>query len=170
MTEPHDSSTNQHVPLIAIVGRPNVGKSALFNRLTRTRAALVEDLPGTTRDRNYGDLEWRGRRLRVVDTGGLLGDEPEELNPLVREAVEHAINEADALLFIVDGVDGPTAPDYEIAAMLRRAAQPLLLVCRSGARSHRACLALQDEGFEHLTNMVGGMIAWNKAGFPVSKT
>ena len=128
MTDTADPSSNEHVPLIAIVGRPNVGKSALFNRLTRTRAALVEDLPGTTRDRNYGDLIWRGRRLRVVDTGGLLGDEPEELGPLIREAVERAIREADALLFVVDGVDGPTAPDHEIAEMLRRAAQPLLLV------------------------------------------
>lgn len=116
------------VPLIAVVGRPNVGKSALFNRLTRTRAALVEDLPGTTRDRNYGELEWNGRRIRVVDTGGLLGDEPEELGPLVREAVERAIDEADALLFVVDGVSGPTAPDFEIAQMLRRAAQPVIVV------------------------------------------
>ena len=132
MIEPPDPSSNAQVPLIAIVGRPNVGKSALFNRLTRTRAALVEDLPGTTRDRNYGELDWQGQRLRVVDTGGLLGDEPEELGPLVREAVERAIDEADALLFVVDGVDGPTAPDHEIAAMLRRAAQPLLLVANKG--------------------------------------
>jgi len=128
MTDSPDSPSADYVPLIAVVGRPNVGKSALFNRLTRTRNALVEDLPGTTRDRNYGELEWRGRRLRVVDTAGLLGDEPEELGPLVREAVERAITEADALLFIVDGVDGPTAPDHDIAQMLRRAAQPLLLV------------------------------------------
>ena len=62
MTEPPDPSSNAQVPLIAIVGRPNVGKSALFNRLTRTRAALVEDLPGTTRDRNYGELDWQGQR------------------------------------------------------------------------------------------------------------
>ena len=128
MNEQSDSNSETHVPLIAIVGRPNVGKSALFNRLTESRAALVEDLPGTTRDRNYGEAEWRGRRVRVVDTGGLLGEEPEELGPLVRQAVERAINEADALLFIVDAVDGATAPDHEIAAMLRVARQPLLLV------------------------------------------
>jgi len=128
MNETRAAAPQPHVPLIAVVGRPNVGKSALFNRLTRTRAALVEDLPGTTRDRNYGDLEWRGRRLRVVDTAGLLGDEPEELGPLVREAVERAITEADAVLFIVDGVDGPTEPDHEIAKLLRRAAQPVLVV------------------------------------------
>lgn len=132
MTQPPEPSPEPYVPLIAVVGRPNVGKSALFNRLTRTRSALVEDLPGTTRDRNYGELEWRGRRLRVVDTGGLLGDEPEELGPLIREAVERAIEEADALLFVVDGVDGPTAPDHEIAAMLRRARQPLLVVANKG--------------------------------------
>jgi GTP-binding protein len=128
MNEQPDSSEEARIPLIAIVGRPNVGKSAIFNRLTESRAALVEDLPGTTRDRNYGEVEWRGQRLRVVDTGGLLGEEPEELGPLVRQAVEQAIAEADALLFIVDAVDGPTAPDHEIAAMLRGAPQPLLLV------------------------------------------
>jgi GTP-binding protein len=128
MNEQPDLNSETHVPLIAIVGRPNVGKSALFNRLTESRAALVEDLPGTTRDRNYGEAVWRGRRVRVVDTGGLLGEEPEELGPLVRRAVEHAINEADALLFIVDAVGGATAPDHEIAAMLRSARQPLLLV------------------------------------------
>ncbi len=128
MNEQPDSSKETRIPLIAIVGRPNVGKSAMFNRLTETRAALVEDLPGTTRDRNYGEIEWRGQRLRVVDTGGLLGEEPEELGPLVRQAVERAIAEADALLFIIDAVDGPTAPDHEIAAMLRGAPQPLLLV------------------------------------------
>jgi GTPase len=128
MSEQTDSTDSTYIPLIAIVGRPNVGKSALFNRLTESRDALVEDLPGTTRDRNYGEVEWRGQRLRVVDTGGLLGEEPEELGPLVRQAVERAIAEADALLFVVDAVDGPTAPDHEIAAMLRGAHQPLLLV------------------------------------------
>jgi GTP-binding protein len=128
MNEQPDSSGETRIPLIAIVGRPNVGKSAMFNRLTETSAALVEDLPGTTRDRNYGEIEWRGQCLRVVDTGGLLGEEPEELGPLVRQAVERAIAEADALLFIVNAVDGPTAPDHEIAAMLRGSPQPLLLV------------------------------------------
>jgi GTP-binding protein len=127
MTETDDSPASVHVPLIAIVGRPNVGKSALFNRLTRTRRALVEDLPGTTRDRNYGDLEWRGRRLRVVDTGGLLGDEPEELAPFIREAVEQAIAEADVIVLTVDGVDGATQPDHEIARLLRRASQPVVV-------------------------------------------
>ena len=128
MSEQPDSDSETRIPLIAIVGRPNVGKSALFNRLTESRNALVEDLPGTTRDRNYGEVEWRGQRLRVVDTGGLLGEEPEELGPLIRQAVERAIDEADALLFVVDAVDGATAPDHEIAAMLRGAPQPLLLV------------------------------------------
>jgi GTP-binding protein len=128
MNEQSQLSDDTQIPLIAIVGRPNVGKSALFNRLTETRNALVEDLPGTTRDRNYGEVEWRGQRLRVVDTGGLLGEEPEELGPLVRQAVERAIEEADGLLFVIDAVDGPTAPDHEIAAMLRGADQPLLLV------------------------------------------
>ncbi len=132
MSQVVDLYSEPHVPLIAIVGRPNVGKSALFNRLTRTRAALVEDLPGTTRDRNYGELDWNGRRLRAVDTGGLLGEEPEEIGLLVQDAVKRAIEEADILLFVVDGVDGPTEPDYEIAAMLRRIAQPLIVVANKG--------------------------------------
>ncbi len=125
-------------PLVAIVGRPNVGKSALFNRLTRSRGALVEDLPGTTRDRNYGELEWRGRLLRVVDTGGLLGSEPDQLGPLIHQAVERAISEADLLLFIVDGQDGATDPDHRIAGLLRRARQPVLLVAnKSDVRQAR---------------------------------
>lgn len=132
MSQTVQSYAEPHVPLIAVVGRPNVGKSALFNRLTRTRAALVEDLPGTTRDRNYGELDWNGLRLRVVDTGGLLGEEPEEIGLLVQDAVNQAIEEADMLLFVVDGVDGPTEPDYEIAAMLRRTEQPLIVVANKG--------------------------------------
>ena len=115
-------------PLVAIVGRPNVGKSALFNRMTRSSRALVEDLPGTTRDRNYGDLEWRGRHVRIVDTGGLLGPDDDPFAAPVREGVEHAIREAQAIVFIVDAGDGLTSGDQVIADLLRRASQPVLLV------------------------------------------
>ncbi len=115
-------------PLVAIVGRPNVGKSALFNRLTRSQRALVEDLPGTTRDRNYGDLEWRGRHIRVVDTGGLAEADEDPFASLVREGVETAIAESQLILFVVDAADGLTASDEEIATLLRRAPQPVLLV------------------------------------------
>ena len=115
-------------PLVAIVGRPNVGKSALFNRLTSGNRALVEDLPGTTRDRIYGAFAWNGKQVRVVDTGGLGDDDDDPFGPAIRRGVQHALDEAQAVLFVVDAAVGPTAADYEIAEMLRRANQPVLLV------------------------------------------
>jgi GTP-binding protein len=115
-------------PLVAIVGRPNVGKSALFNRLVGRRRALVEDIPGTTRDRLYGDVEWRGRPFRVVDTGGLEDVHEGPYSALVRHQIELAMAEADVTLFVVDGRDGLTAADAEIADLLRRARKPVLLV------------------------------------------
>lgn len=115
-------------PLVAIVGRPNVGKSTLFNRLVGRRQALVEDLPGTTRDRLYGDVEWRGRPFRIVDTGGLEERGEGPFSPLIRRQIEVAITEADAILFIVDGRDGLTAADFEIAGLLRRTETPVVLV------------------------------------------
>jgi GTP-binding protein len=121
-------------PLIALVGRPNVGKSALFNRLTGTRRALVEPVPGTTRDRLYGDLEWRGNHLRVVDTGGLEGPKADPFTPLVRVQVEEAMNEAHTILFLVDGAEGLTSADRDIADVLRRAQCPVLLVANKTDR------------------------------------
>ena len=121
-------------PLIALVGRPNVGKSALFNRLTGTRRALVEPVPGTTRDRLYGDLEWRGNHLRVVDTGGLEGPKAAPFTPLVRVQVEEAMNEAHTILFLVDGAEGLTSADRDIADVLRRAQCPVLLVANKTDR------------------------------------
>ena len=120
---------NETLPLVAIVGRPNVGKSALFNRLTSSRDALVEDLPGTTRDRHYGVFEWRGRHLRIVDTGGyLLEDEEDPFSPLIRAGVERALTEASLVLFVVDAVDGVLSADEEIADLLRRSDVPVLLI------------------------------------------
>ena len=117
-----------NAPLLAIVGRPNVGKSALFNRLTSVNRALVEDLPGTTRDRIYGTFDWNGKQVRVVDTGGLGDDEADPFGPAIRRGVEHALTEAKAVLFVVDAAVGATSADYEIAEMLRRANQPVVLV------------------------------------------
>jgi len=115
------------LPVIALVGRPNVGKSTLFNSLTRTRDALVADLPGLTRDRQYG-LGQRGPRpYVVVDTGGLT-DEDEGLAGMIQQQAWRAIQEADAVLLLVDGRGGLTAADEEIAAQLRRAGKPLHLV------------------------------------------
>ena len=106
--------------VIALVGRPNVGKSTLFNRLTRTREALVADLPGLTRDRHYGTAQFEGRPYLVIDTGGF---EPEERDGLVAAMAGQtrlAIMEADAICFLVDAKEGLSAQDVEIAEELRR--------------------------------------------------
>ena len=125
-------------PLVAIVGRPNVGKSALFNRLTRTRRALVEEVAGTTRDRIYGYFEWNGRYVRVVDTGGVEGPEADPFSALIRTQVLGAIEEADMILFVVDASEGMTAADQAITDLLRRSTRPVVLVAnksdRRGAR------------------------------------
>ena len=115
------------LPVIALVGRPNVGKSTLFNSLTRTRDALVADLPGLTRDRQYGIGQRGPSPYVVVDTGGLT-DESEGLARMVRQQAWRAIEEADALLLLVDGRAGLTAADEDIAKQLRRAGKPFHLV------------------------------------------
>lgn len=107
------------VPVIALVGRPNVGKSTLFNRLTRTRDAIVGDIPGLTRDRQYGDAKWHGRSYILVDTGGISGDE-EGIDAKMAEQSLLAIEEADVVFFLVDARDGLNASDQLIADHLRR--------------------------------------------------
>ena len=106
-------------PVVAIVGRPNVGKSTLFNRLVGQRRAIVEDVPGTTRDRLYGDVEWASRAFTVVDTGGLELVPATDMMTSVVNQVGVAVDEADLILFAVDAVDGITAADEEIARLLR---------------------------------------------------
>jgi GTP-binding protein len=130
-------------PIVAIVGRPNVGKSALFNRLVGSRVALVEDLPGTTRDRLYGDVEWRGKEFRVVDTGGLEPAAQASYPALVREQVERAVEESQAILFVVDAKEGMTAGDLEVADVLRRAAKPVLLLANKAESDARREEAVQ---------------------------
>ncbi|MGQ9875427.1 MAG: ribosome biogenesis GTPase Der [Chloroflexus sp.] len=120
-------------PIVAIVGRPNVGKSTFFNRLIGERRAIVEDLPGTTRDRLYGDTFWNGREFTVIDTAGVLfgGEDPNlseaEIARRTRAQAEHAIAEADAIIFIVDGRDGLTAADADVADVLRTTSKPVVL-------------------------------------------
>jgi GTP-binding protein len=108
-----------NAPLVVIVGRPNVGKSTLFNRLIGNREAIVHDQSGVTRDRNYGDVEWNGKFFRLIDTGGYVPESKDQFETAIREQVEIAINESDAILFVVDAKAGITVMDEEIARMLR---------------------------------------------------
>jgi GTP-binding protein len=115
-------------PIVAIVGRPNVGKSTLFNRIVGGRVAIVEGIPGVTRDRLYQDAEWSGTGFTLVDTGGLDFDDESEIPYNIRKQVEMAIHEADAILFVVDARAGLTKTDDAVAGLLRRADKPVILV------------------------------------------
>lgn len=116
------------VGLVALVGRPNVGKSTLFNRLTRSRAALVDATPGLTRDRHYGVVQWQERVVRVVDTGGFEPDSGEPVTALMRDQTLVAVEEADMVLFVTDARTGPLADDWVIAKLLRRAGKRVVCV------------------------------------------
>ena len=114
-------------PLVAIVGRPNVGKSTLFNRLIGRRVAIVEDTPGVTRDRIYGDAEWLNYSFTLIDTGGIEPASEDIIAVQMRRQAELAIETADVILFLVDGREGLTSADSEVAAMLRRSKKPVVL-------------------------------------------
>ena len=116
----------QH-PLLAIVGRPNVGKSTLFNRLVGSRRAIVGDEPGITRDRLYGDSEWRGRRFRVVDTGGIIPEDKDFIPSEIFRQARMALDEAAAIVMVVDGRTELAGPDLELARLLKKTGKPLLL-------------------------------------------
>ena len=115
------------LPLVALVGRPNVGKSTLFNRIVGRRLAIVEDVPGVTRDRQYAEAEQGGRKFRVVDTGGFTLKTDEQLVKAVREQAEHAIRDADVIVMVVDALEGMSGADHELAQLLRRGGKPVLL-------------------------------------------
>ena len=114
-------------PLVAIVGRPNVGKSTLFNRLIGRRLAIVEDTPGVTRDRIYGDAEWLSHPFTLIDTGGIEPANEDKIAVQMRRQAEIAIETCDVIIFLVDGRDGLTAADEEVAAMLRKSNKPVVL-------------------------------------------
>ena len=114
--------------LVAIVGRPNVGKSTLFNRLTQTRAAIVNDTSGTTRDRQYGKMEWNGMEMSVVDTGGWVVNSEDIFEEEINKQVQLAIDEADVILFVVDIKNGITDLDDHVADILRRTSKPVIVV------------------------------------------
>src|SRR4051794_9120168 len=129
------------LPVVALVGRPNVGKSTLFNALTRTRDALVHDLPGLTRDRHYGICRLGTREFVVVDTGGLTGDK-EGIGALTARQVQLAIDEADRVVFVVDAREGLLPQDRNILDVLRRTGKPVLLaVNKTDGLDEEAALA-----------------------------
>ena len=133
MTQPTYNSTNTlattaaGIPTIAIVGRPNVGKSTLFNRIVGSRRAIVGDEPGITRDRLYGEAEWEGRRLRIVDTGGILPEEKDLIPAEIFRQARVALDEAAAIIMVVDGRTELAGPDLELVRLLRKANRPLFL-------------------------------------------
>ena len=114
-------------PLVAIVGRPNVGKSMLFNKLVGRRLSIVEDTPGVTRDRIYGESEWAGRKFRLVDTGGIEPNTDNQILAFMREQAQIAIDNADVIIFVTDIKTGLTASDQEVAGMLQRSRKPIVL-------------------------------------------
>lgn len=137
-------------PMVAIVGRPNVGKSTLFNRLTGERLAIVADTAGTTRDRLYAETDFAGREFTVVDTGGLALDTradlpgtPAAMLAAIRAQAQIAIDEADEIVFVVDVEEGPTPDDFEIAKILRSTAKPVFLVVNKADNEVRRLEAVE---------------------------
>ncbi len=139
------------LPVVAIVGRPNVGKSTLFNRLAGERIAIVEDLPGTTRDRVYATGDWNGRDYTVVDTGGLELEPGTVIEARVQDQARVAIEEADVILFVVDAHVGIAPLDHEVADRLRRAAKPVIVVINKADNPKRELDSVEFHalGFEH---------------------
>ena len=117
--------THENLPVVAIVGRPNVGKSTLFNRLSRARRAIVDDQPGVTRDRNYNEVSWRRRRFVLVDTGGMEPDEREGFKGRILHQTMTAVAEAEVIVFLLDGRTGPMPPDTAAVELLRQASKPV---------------------------------------------
>jgi len=139
-------------PVVSIVGRPNVGKSTLFNRLIGSRKAIVDDEYGVTRDRHYGESDWNGREFTVIDTGGYLPDESDVITRGVREQVHIAIEESDLILFVVDVEAGITSLDQAVANILRQQEKPVLLVANKADNEERKLNASEFYalGFEEL--------------------
>src|SRR5215471_14934750 len=126
MSKP-DQPPNAAVPIMAIVGRPNVGKSTLFNRIVGSRRAIVGDEPGITRDRLYGDAEWNGHDFRVVDTGGIIPEEKDLIPSEIFRQARVALEEAAVIVMVVDGRGELAAPDLELGRLLRKTGKPLFL-------------------------------------------
>jgi GTP-binding protein len=146
--------------IVAIIGRPNVGKSTLFNRLIGSRDAIVYDTPGVTRDRKYGEADWIGKAFTVIDTGGYVPASEDVFERAIREQAEIAISEADSIVFLVDAVDGLTPLDKEIARILRKSAKPVHLVVNKVDSASRESLGTEffelGLGDPYLISALGG--------------
>lgn len=116
-------------PIVALIGRPNVGKSTFFNYIIGERKSIVEDTPGVTRDRIYADTEWRGRKFTIIDTGGIEPKSNDEILVQMKRQAQIAMETADVIIFLTDIKQGVTATDYEVATMLRKTGKPIVLVC-----------------------------------------
>ena len=134
-------------PLVAIVGRPNVGKSTLFNRLARRRIALVEDIPGVTRDRHYWDVDYDGRDITIIDTGGFVPGEKDSLLQQVREQAQLAVEECDAIIFVTDARVGLTSADQDVAHYLRQSGKPVVVAANKLDSESGTLQALAGEFF-----------------------
>ena len=135
------------LPLVAIVGRPNVGKSTLFNRLTKSRRSIVGDEPGITRDRIYGEYEWAGRQFRLVDTGGMVPDDHELIPTEIYAQAKVALEEADALVLVVDARTELASPDYDLVKLLIRGGKPVFLAVN---KVEGEAMAIAAENFRRL--------------------
>jgi GTPase len=131
------SADDSSLPVLSLIGRPNVGKSSLFNRLVGGRPALVEDRPGVTRDRRYGAVEWMGARFRVVDTGGL-DPSADGILGAMRGQTMRAVDEADVIVFVTDAKEGLTSMDKDVARLLRRSGKPVLVAANKVDGASRA--------------------------------
>lgn len=135
------------VPVVAIVGRVNVGKSSLFNRLAGQRLAVVDDEPGVTRDRVYAEADFDGRQVLLVDTGGLAGAREDELFTKVAEQATAALKQADVVIFVVDAQEGVTPPDHDVAKVVRKAGKPVILVANKAERPGTDLSQFAELGF-----------------------
>src|SRR6476620_9701924 len=137
---------------VAIAGRPNVGKSTFFNRLLEQRKAIVEDTPGVTRDRQYGVAEWNGKSFNVIDTGGFVPDSDDIFEREIRKQVVIAVEEANAIIFMVDVTTGITDLDESMADVLRRSTKPVFLVVNKVDNNERLLEAAEfyGLGFEQI--------------------
>ena len=130
-------------PIIAVVGRPNVGKSTFVNRLVGRRQSIVDDMPGVTRDRIYFDVEWQNKQFTVIDTGGIIPGDEDDIMLSIYNQAKIACEEADKIIFIVDGMEGATPVDIDIANILRQSDKPIFLAVNK-VDSHNQITMISD--------------------------